>query len=487
MRSRHRLRYAAGVIGLAAASGLFAAPAYAQVSATQQLLQRLHEKGILTDEEYAQIMAETNAAPAPAPVAAVAAPAVAASAPVAVDASGEVVDTSRFVRMTESGIGLEVGPATIKFSGSVNAFYVHDSPQTPGANTTVGGGIASVADNSSNAVRNGLLPGFLLIDVTTQQAGLDIGAHFGMYPGINSAVWGPLGANSGGQPTALATAGIDFRQVYLTIGGSFGTIKAGRDIGLFASEAILNDISLLAVGPPGGNVAPANTSLGRIGSGYIYTDFQPQITYTSPSFGGFQASAGVFQPLQSLTAPPQTGTSPAFQGKLTYDQAFGDIGLKLWTSGVTQRHNTIGAGTGGLVSYTGRGLDVGGKLTAGPFTALATWYTARGLGTTVLNLLDTDALGNPRDSDGFYVQGMGTFGKFSIGASYGESNLGLTRNETALGNTLVRRNASYIGQARYALTDWVTLLSEYTKTMSKAHGGNEADSDNVAIGAILFF
>ena len=483
MKARQMLRAAAGVVGLIAASGVIAAPAHAQTSATQQLLKRLHEKGILTDEEYAQIMAETTAAPAPAPAVAVAA----APMPVAVDASGEPVDTSRFVRMTDSGIGLEVGPATIKFSGSVNAFYVHDNPQNPGPRTTVGGGLASVADTSSNAVRNGLLPGFLLVDVTTQQAGLDIGAHFGMYPGINSAVWGPLGANSGGQPTALATAGIDFRQVYLTIGGSFGTIKAGRDIGLFASEAILNDISLLAVGPPGGNVAPANTSLGRIGSGYIYTDFQPQITYTSPSFGGLQASLGVFQPLQSLTAPPQTNTAPAFQGKLTFDRTFGDVALRLWSSGVTQRHSTIGAGTGGLVSYTGRGVDVGGKLTAGPFTAVATWYTARGLGTTVLNLFDTDALGNPRNSNGFYVQGMGTFGKFSVGASYGESNLDLTRTERAAGNTLVRRNASYIGQTRYALTDWVTLLAEYTKTQSKAHGGNEADSDSLAVGAILFF
>lgn len=484
MKSGHRLRLAAAALAMVAASGMVATPAYAQASATQQLLKRLHEKGILTDEEYAQIMAETNAAPAaPAMAAAVPAPAPVA----AVDTNGEPIDTSRFVKMTDSGIGLEVGPATIKFSGSINAFYVHDNPQTPGANTMVTGGLAQVADTNSNSVRNGLLPGFLLIDVTTQQAGLDIGAHFGMYPGINSANWGPLGANNGGQPTALATAGIDFRQVYLTIGGSFGTLKMGRDIGLYASEAILNDISLLAVGPTGGNVAPANTSLGRIGSGYIYTDFQPQITYTTPNFGGFQASAGVFQPLQSLTAPAQTNTSPAFQGKLTYDQTLGDVAVRLWSSGVTQRHTTIGAGTGGLVSYTGQGLDVGGKVTAGPFTALANWYTGKGLGTTVLNLFDTDALGNARSSDGFYVQGMGTFGKFSVGASYGQSNLSLTRNETAIGNDLIRRNSSIIGQVRYNLTSWVTMLTEYTKTRSKAHNGNEADSDSLAIGAILFF
>ena len=474
MRSRYLLRAAASAMVF----GLICAPAQAQGTATQQLLQRLYEKGILTDEEYAELMAETNAAAAPA-----AAPAVTQQ----VATTTAAIDTSKLVTMTDSGIGLNVGPATIKFSGSINAFYVHDSPDTPGPATTVAGGIASVSETSSNAVRNGLLPGFLLIDVTTQQAGLDIGAHFGMYPGINSANLGPLGANNGGQPTALATAGIDFRQVYLTIGGGFGTLKMGRDIGLFGSEGILNDISLLAAGPPGGNVAPANTSLGRIGSGYIYTDFQPQITYSTPNLGGFQASVGVFQPLQSLTAPAQTNTAPGFQGKVTFDQKLGAAALRLWASGVTQRHETIGEGTGGLVSYTGRGVDLGGKLTVGPFTAVANWYKAKGLGTTVLNLFDTDAFGNARESDGFYLQGLATFGKVSVGASYGESNLDLASTETALGNTLVRSNASYIGQVRYGLTQWVTLLAEFTKAKSEAHNGNEAESDSVAAGAILFF
>jgi hypothetical protein len=475
MRSRFLLHAAVAALAMGAA----AAPAHAQSTATQQLLQRLHEKGILTDEEYAALMAETNAAPAAAPAAS---PQVAAQ-----DAAAGALDMSRVVRMTDKGIGLEVGPATIKFSGSINAYYVNDNPDTAGPTTTVGGGIASVGPDSSNAVRNGLLPGYLLIDVTTKQAGLDIGAHFGMYPGINSAVWGPLGANSGGQPTALATAGIDFRQVYLTIGGGFGTVKMGRDIGLFGSEAILNDITLLSAGPPGGNVAPGNTTLGRIGSGYIYTDFQPQITYTTPNFGGFQASVGVFQPLQSLTAPAQTNTAPGFQGKLTFDKTFDKVGLRLWASGVTQKHQTIGAGAGGLVSYTGRGMDLGGKVSVGPFAAVANWYTAKGLGTTVLNLLDTDARGNPRGSDGFYVQGLATFGKVSLGASYGESNLDRTAFEIAAGNTLVRKNSSYVGQVRYGLTDWVTLIGEYTRATSKAHGGNEAESSSIAAGAILFF
>jgi hypothetical protein len=33
----------------------------------------------------------------------------------------------------------------------------------------------------------------------------------------------------------------------------------------------------------------------------------------------------------------------------------------------------------------------------------------------------------------------------------------------------------------------VTLIGEYTHTMSRAHNGNDASSDALALGAILFF
>lgn len=462
MISRILLRGSAALGALALAT----APAYAGTGET--LLKRLHEKGILSDEEYKELLAE-EAAPAPAP------------APAAAQAS---LDTGRLVKMTDSGIGLEVGPATIKFSGSVNGFYVHDNPDTPSATTSVVGGIASVGTKNSSAIRNGLLPGYLTVSVSTVQEGWDIGAFFGMYPGINSAAWGALGANNGGQPTALATAGIDFRQTYMTFGRKgLGTVKIGRDIGLFGSEGILNDITLLSSGTPGNNVAPANTTLGRIGVGYIYTDFQPQITYTSPNFSGLQASVGVFQPLESLSGPAQSNSAPGFQGKLTYDGKLGGIGTRLWVSGVTQKHDIVSGG-----SYTGQGLDFGGKVTVGPLAVTGYYYTAKGLGTTVLGLLDTDDAGDARKSDGFYVQALATFGKIGIGGSYGESSLHYADAADRIANpNLLDTNSSYVGQLRYGLTSWVTLIGEYIHSEAKAHSGNEASSDAMALGGILFF
>ncbi|RVQ66016.1 porin [Croceicoccus ponticola] len=469
MVSRIMYRGAAAAVAIA----LSTAPAYA--GSSESLLQRLHEKGILTDDEYAALLAEEQKETAAAHVATPAAGSTAAPAS---------FDPDKMVKMTDSGIGLQVGPATIRFSGSVNGFYVHDNADTPTATTAVTGGVANVSGSNSSSIRNGLLPGFLVVNVSTQQEGWDVGATFGMYPGINSTAWGTFGANNGGQPTGLATAGIDFRQTFMTFGKpSFGTVKIGRDIGLFGSDAILNDITLLSSGTPGGNVAPGNTTLGRIGVGYIYTDFQPQITYSSPKFGGVQASVGVFQPLKSITGQDQTNADPGFQAKLTYDGDFGGVSAHLWAGGITQKHELVSG-----ESYTGKGVDAGAKLTAGPITAVGYYYTAKGLGTTVLGLFDTGGAGNARSSDGFYVQALATFGKISVGGSYGESRLDYANDADMLANpTLVDTNMSYVGQLRYGLNSWVTLISEYTHTKSEAHNGNEAQSDALAVGGILFF
>lgn len=462
--------------GCAMALALTVGVGPAMAGSNAELLKRLHEKGILTDDEYQSLLAgdkAETAAAAPVAVAPAAAPPVAASS-----------DDKRLIHMSDSGVGMEIGGVTFKVAGQINGFYTHDKGQTPGANTAVTGGVVASGGNTS-AVRNGLLPAFLKFDVSTHQAGWDIGAHFGMYPGINSATYANGGgANSGGQNTALQTAGIDFRQTYMTVGRKgVGEFKLGRDIGLFGSEAILNDITLLSIGTPGGNVAPANTSLGRIGVGYIYTDFQPQITYTTPNISGLTASVGVFQPLQSLTGPGETGSSPGFQGKIVYDTKIQDVSVHAWVSGITQKHNRVDG-----VNYTGEGIDAGAKVGYGPVAVTGYYYRAAGLGTTALNLFDTDAQGNRRDSEGFYLQGTATLGKFMLAGSYGESHLSYANRSDALANpTLIAKNSSWVGQGRYSLTSWVTLITEYVHTVSQAHNGNRAQGDTVAAGAILFF
>lgn len=72
-----------------------------------------------------------------------------------------------------------------------------------------------------------------------------------------------------------------------------------------------------------------------------------------------------------------------------------------------------------------------------------------------------------------------------ITASYGRSTLDRANGEAV--SALVDSNSSYVGQLRYGLTSWVTLIGEYTHTKSEAHNGNDAKSNALAASAILFF
>ncbi|HEX3949352.1 MAG TPA: hypothetical protein VHW95_05825 [Steroidobacteraceae bacterium] len=393
-----------------------------------------------------------------------------------------------------AGIDVNAGDWKIDFSGNVNAFYVGSQCDNPVTSTTVTGGLACTGDHSA-AVRNGLLPAALVFSATSRQADLDIDVTVGLYPGINSSA--AAGVNGAGQPSALATPGIDARQVFFTFGdASWGTVKMGRDIGLFGKDAILDDMTLLGVGSAGANSAPGNTSLGRIGIGYIYTDWEPQITYTTASYNGFSGSIGVFQPLD--TTGYTSHNSPQIQvgGSFAWGDPKGDaLSGKVWIDVVNQKLKDDSAAAaqdaiiGKATSFTGTGFDGGVKIDIAGFEGVLYGYTGKGVGTTGLFILPTSALGDTRKSDGGYVQGTYKMGKLKVGLSYGLSELKLADDERATQNvnTLLKRNSSGVLGLYYSLTKSITLVGEYIDTKAEAWNGNSATEKDLAIGGILFF
>jgi predicted porin len=356
-----------------------------------------------------------------------------------------------------------------------------------------------------------LLPAGLLFKATTTQNGFDLSAVFGMYPGLNDAKGGALGANSGGSPLGLGTPGIDFRQAYVTFGNTqWGTVKVGRDIGIFGSDAILNDATLLSVGATGSNQNPANTALGRIGLGYIYADWIPQISYASPILAGFQETVGVFTPLDEfnnsgLSASSTAHDTPMFQGKITWDYKAEPLyykaepsykaepfAVRIWTSGLFQPQQGIvlTTPTGPVQtqrSATAAAIDVGTKVDFDPFSLVAYYYWGRGVGTTALFFDGLSPTGETRDSEGYYIQGSWKpIPKLKLVASYGQSSLDLAPGDTNA-ELLVRRNAAWIGGAYYSLTDWLTLVGEYAYVTSQAQGGNQAIEHSFDVGTFLAF
>jgi predicted porin len=412
---------------------------------------------------------------------------------VAVSAAIWMVPISKAV----AGIDVTAGDWKIDFSGNVNAFYVGSSCDTPTSTTTVSGGLACTGD-SSTSVRNGLLPAALVFSATSRQADLDVDVTIGFYPGINSDLGGSS-VNGTGNPSALQSPGIDARQIYFTFGdASWGTVKLGRDIGLFGKDAILDDMTLLGVGTALANPAPSNTSLGRIGIGYIYTDWEPQITYTTANFGGFSASAGVFQPLDS--GAYTSHNSPQFQAGASF--AFGDpksdpVSGKVWVDVVTQELKVNSAAVAGYTTagtatnFRGTEFDAGVKIDAAGFEGVIYGYGGKGVGTTGLYVLATSASGDTRKSAGGYAQATYKFDKLKVGLSYGVSELSLADDEEPgqinANPTLLSRNESGVVGLYYSLTKSITLVGEYIDTESRAHGGNEAKERDFALGGIIFF
>ncbi len=393
-----------------------------------------------------------------------------------------------------AGITIRVGAVDLNFSGIINGFYTYSSADSAGHSP--GGGLADASGFDSSSVRNGLLPGAFIFTASTTQEGIDVSATVGVYPGINSTAVGTLNANNGGAADALGTPGGDFRKTFMTFGTkALGTIKIGRDIAIFGSDAILNDMTLLSVGATGSNADPANTSLGRIGLGYIYTDFQPQITYISPLFAGFQATVGVFTPYNEFDFSGLSGTAtqhdtPEFEGKLTYDYKSGAFAAHAWAGFMTQPQQGIVAPDGPVVpahksKLAGAG-EGGAVLTLGPASLMAYYYRGSGVGTTGKFFDGIGLNGEFRDSEGGILQGSYKITpKLKVAASYGESNLYLADGE--YNPNLVRRNESEDGAVYYTLTDWVTLVGEYAHQQAKSHGPYETTSNAFTAGAILFY
>ena len=138
--------------------------------------------------------------------------------------------------VANAGITWDAGEWTVDMNGNVNAFaIINDSLMTVMAS----GGLANTKSNDDTAasINTGLLPSWLGFTATTRQNDIDTSVTISFQPG--ASVTGALGG--GGAE--------EHRQAFLTFGDkSWGSVKVGKDLGIFGSTAILNDMTLLGVG-----------------------------------------------------------------------------------------------------------------------------------------------------------------------------------------------------------------------------------------------
>jgi predicted porin len=391
-----------------------------------------------------------------------------------------------------AGIMIPAGDWTLDIGGVVNAYYT--STRVSGDAVSVFGGVNSddlgATNNDQRTQSNittGLLPNYLSVSGKTRQNDLDVAFTISINPGASTTSSG------------IQSAQQENRQAFLTFGdASWGSIKLGKDLGIYASDAILNDMTLLGVGSAAGGLAGNTTTLGRIGTGFMYADWKSQVAYSSPNWNGFSFTAGVTQAwnvtevldtaaaLGSAVGSGRGGSSPAFEGKASYAWA-GDVAGKVWVSGISQ--NVEFSDASGLGDDRADAWDIGANVNMAGFGLTAYYGQGDGTGTIVQFRDGYDANGKSRDSDDWYVQGTYTLPGVGtkLGASYGKSTLDGNSGE----DLDSFENSMWTVGAYHPLTKHLNLVAEYSNVKSELDaaslGNLEGKSKTISLGAILFF
>lgn len=261
------------------------------------------------------------------------------------------------------------------------------------------------------------------------------------------------------------------------IAGDFGTVNVGKGFGIFNSNAIGDDGSAKGIGRLFGGADSGNAAGGRIGTGYVYANFNPRITYTTPDMNGLSLKVGAIQPEDPSGFAGRSETdTPRFEGQLTYVAPFEGGALKAWSGFIYQEVDLIDDD----FSYEYEGYDVGAHLALGGFGLTANYTDTTGIGADGLygfgGVNDADV-----DATQWYVEADYTFGKTMLGISYGEGDQ--DSEVTRVGAAESGGNEMAMLFARYRLTPQLTLMGEVQAFRSDF----QTEYDLVALGVQLDF
>jgi hypothetical protein len=384
----------------------------------------------------------------------------------------------------EAQLTMQMGNGwSFTFAGNVNAFLVYDDINSAGVDPLGGKGAAGI--------RTGLLPAFAVFDAKGKEGSTDLGVHFGFAPQIQCGYNPPpaggaatSGASVGGQGHDCFGAQIDMRQVYLTVGGSWGQILAGRELGLFGRQNILNDQTLFGVGATGG-AAGQGTTLGRIGFGYIYPQFKAQMTYSSAPGRPFNFSIGLFQPAQN--PPFVTVQVPRVEAEGVWTGG----NSKVWV-GATAQTNKTDETTG--VSETGFAWGGTGGVRIGTpmFSVTGTAYYGKGIGNILMFL--GGAVGTGAGGSDDLTKSYGGYGQVTVTPAGSKVTLagsvGLSVLKNANSELVDRKDQNWLasGGVYYQATKSLKVVGEFNYEIIKALGA-PADVKEIApaFGFMLFF
>ena len=429
--------------------------------------------------------------------------------------------TALIATAAPSARAFDVGGANgwkLSTDGIVDVFAVYETTTPmPGGNRA-----GSLLNNSPTqdqrfGVMVGLLPSVVGLNVTAPTTnGVDSTVRVGIYPSIQNK--GPAGA---GGARFNVDPNIDFREIFYTAKGSAGELLAGRALNLYQGKNILTDMTLLTAGVV--PVSGTSTTLGHIGYGYLYTNFGPQIRYTTPDMGGIKVAFAVAEPYNISQDTAKTNT-PRLEAEVSYAAKMKDVTLQAWASGLWQtatRNSDPGtpatpaipgttnlagqvtsnfvpatAGTPATARPGALNTSIGGAAGFGAGFAgidlLASGYYGSGLGMVSVQDGVTDLAGKERTAFGYLVQATYKLTPaVKLGLNYGSSNQERSDGDKALGfaggTTPMRKQEAAVAMVAYNFNAFTQFVVETAWAQNTWMDGAKQHSNAFNVGTMFYW
>ena len=374
--------------------------------------------------------------------------------------------------------------------GIVDVFATYNSTtKGPGPGHSLS--LLSVGGNEATADQRfgigiGLLPSVVAFNVKAPTTnGVDSAVRVGIYPAIQ---------NKGG--TRFDTSpNIDFREFFFTAKGAYGELLAGRALNLYQGKNILNDMTLLTAGVVPGPAFRGNTTLGHIGYGYLYTNFGPQIRYTTPDLAGTKIAIAVGEPYK-ISADTGKTNSPRVETEISYAKTFGSTSVQAWASGLYQtapRSDAAAARPG----KDNQSIGGAGGVSAGfiGVNMMFSGYGGKGLGMVsaqdgdFLGSTSTDAAGKERTHWGFLAQATYKLTpSVMLGVNYGQSRQEQSDyDKTDKTISQIKNQEAGVATVTYNLNKFTQFIAEYSYAQNTWHDSAKQHSNQFALGTMFYW
>ncbi len=267
---------------------------------------------------------------------------------------------------------------------------------------------------------------------------------------LHTSLWATIETESLRKTTPPVTY---LQEGYGRLRGPWGAVTAGRSLDLFSRGATETDFLYghgygLGFGGQIDNYGPAN---GLIGFGVIASFFAPGIAYETPSFGGLQLTAAIYDPAP-LPGGYEAVRSARPEAELTFDADPGPLKLHLFANGAYQKVYKQSSDD----SAASAGVGYGFRAELGDFHLGASGHYGKGLG--LHYALESSSVSvSPnfelRTFDGYSVLAQYVLGSFDLNAGGGISRVFMLASDKA---------DPTIDVPRYELAYYAGIVYHYT-------------------------